>query len=90
MWCVATCRGTVAANDIWVVPDQRGPTIIIGEIYGPGVCVSSLDHQPARELAVDGNLKRVVIGTEKALPEIGFRGAPKENVEGLAGLARPR
>ena len=32
----------------------------------------------------------MVIGTEKALPEIGFRGAPKENVEGLAGLARPR
>src|SRR5262249_1163945 len=84
--------GAVALENIWVVPGQVGPPIIVREVDRSGVGVRSLDQQSMRELAIAGNLKRVIVATQVALPKIGFGSAvPKlQLVERLSGLSRTR
>src|SRR5579859_6675845 len=73
LWRVETCAGTVAPQDIRIIPVQSGPTIVVSPVDGLGPGVGSLNHQSMTELAVDGNLERIVVSTQESLPEQGAR-----------------
>src|SRR5207237_9895198 len=75
--CVEACRSTVSLQNIGIVPIETGPTVVIRPIYSFGISVSSLDHQPMRELAIDGHLKRMIVGAQPTLEEKRVRSATK-------------
>ena len=64
---------TVAPQDAWIVPGKARPSIVIRIVDGFRKCVSTLDHQTIRKLAVNAGLEGVIVGIQEALPKQGLR-----------------